>query len=207
MTREYVFPRRVRIYGLLSLSGLAIFAISLMVVHSTITDFDWIGEYVSNLANKPLGIVFIVGTFIHGCGNLALTLGLWSALHPGRLRTWAVIFFGLAALGILLTALFTIESPGTAPGATGRIHRAVASATFIFELAALFVFTLVFSNDRRWYRQRSVSLILSAGAAVSMMMFIIAIQVNVAPGLAERTALAFFLVWEIWICFQLMRSA
>lgn len=207
MTTEDTFPWAVRIYGLLGLLGVVLFVTSLIIVHSMITDFDWMSEYVSNLANEPLGRVFIIGSFIHGCGNLALTLGLRGALHPDRLRTWATLVFGLAALGILLTALFPIDPPDIDPSTIGRIHRAVASATFTFELAALFIFTLAFKNDRRWHRKQAVSLVLSIGAAIAMMVFVIAFQVEVAPGLAERTALAIFLVWELWICVQLIRSA
>lgn len=32
-------------------------------------------------------------------------------------------------------------------------------------------------------------------------------QLDVAPGLAERVALAIFLAWEIWVAMQLIRRA
>ncbi len=206
MIRENIFPRSVRIYGLLGLLGVVVLITSLVIVHSKITNFDWMNEYVSNLVNEPLGWIFIIGTLVHGCGNLALTMGLRGALRPGRLRTWATLIFGLAAFGILLAALFPIDAPDSALSLTGGIHRAVASATFTLELAAFFIFTLEFRRDRRWHRHQAVSLVLSISAAIAMMMFVIAIQVEVAPGLAERIALAIFLAWELWVCFQLIRS-
>jgi len=144
---------------------------------------------------------------VHGWGNLALTLGLRGALHPGRLRTWAVTLMGLAAAGILVAALFPIDPPGQAPSGTGLLHRSAASATFMFELAAMFILSVIFSHDRRWHRQQTVSLVLSVSAAVAVTLFVIAIQVDVAPGLAERVALAVFLTWEIWVSIQLIRPA
>lgn len=207
MIREYAFPAPVRRFGLLGLLGLGVFVSSIIVLHLTSNGIDWMGHYVSNLANQPLGWVFMGGAFVHGWGNLALTLGLRGALRPGRLRTWAVLLFGLAAVGILLAALFPIDAPGQTPDVSGRIHRAAASATFALELAALFVFSAAFGRQRRWHRQRAVSLVLSVSAAVALTAFVIAIQLDMAPGLAERVALAIFLVWEIWACIQLIRRA
>ncbi len=207
MRRECPLTWPVRRYGLLSLLGLVAFVSSLIVLHVMSTGIDWMRHYVSNLANEPLGRVFVGAAFVHGWGNLALTLGLRGALHPGRLRTWAVLLFGLAAVGILLAALFPVDPPGQTPSTTGRVHRTVASATFVLELAALFVFSVAFSRDHRWRRQQAVSLVLSVSAAVTLTVFVIAVQVGVAPGLAERAALTVFLVWELWASFQLIRPA
>ncbi len=207
MTREGVFPWPVRLYGLLGLLGVVAFVSSLIVLHLMSTGIDWMRHYVSNLANEPLGWVFVSTAFVHGWGNLALTLGLRGTLHPGRLRTWAVLLFGLAAVGILLAALFPADPIGQIPSTTGRIHRAAASAIFMLELAALFVFSVAFGRHRRWRRQQAVSLVLSVGAAVAITVFVIAIQVDVAQGLAERAALAVFLIWELWAGFQLIRPA
>lgn len=199
------FPRSVMRYGLLGLVGVLVFLSSLIVVHLTSPEIDWLRDYVSNLANEPLGWVFVSSVFVHGWGNLALSLGLRRSLHPGRLRNWAVALFGLAAVGILLAALFPIDPPGQDPTIIGRLHRTFASATFMFELAALFVFSVVFRHERRWRRHYAVSMTLSGMAAVAVMVFVISIQIDLAPGLAERVALAILLGWEIWACIQLIR--
>jgi len=205
MKKESAFPWPVNLYGLLGLLGVTQVVLSLIVLHLMSTGMDWVRDYVSNLANEPLGWAFAGSAFVHGLGNLALTLGLRGALHPGRLRTWAVLLFGLAAVGILLAALFPIDPPGQSPSATGLLHRTAASATFMLELAAMFILSIIFSRDRRWHRQQTVSLGLSVSAAVAVTLFVIAIQVDVAPGLAERVALAVFLAWELWVGFQLVR--
>ena len=118
---EPAFSPAVRWFGLLGLVGLVAFASSLIVLHLTSSNIDLMDHYVSNLANQPLGWVFMAGAFVHSWGNLALTLGLRAALNPGGLRTWAVLLFGLAALGILLAAVFPIEAPDQVPGVSGRI--------------------------------------------------------------------------------------
>jgi len=205
MIREYTFSWPVRRLALLGLSGVAVFGMSIIVLHLIGSGVDWTREYVSNLANQPYGWLFIAGAFIHGWGNLALNLGLRGALRPGRLRTWAVLLFGLASVGILLAALFPIEPSGQPPDVPGLIHRVAASTAFALELAGLFVYSAVFGRQRVWRHQRAFSLALSVTAATAVTVFVIAIQLDIAPGLAERAALAVFLVWEIWACLQIIR--
>ena len=88
---------------------------------------------------------------------------------------------------------------------SGQLHRAAASTAFALELAALFVFSAAFRRQRVWRRRRAVSLALSAIAATALTVFVIAIQLDIAPGLAERVALAVFLVWEVWAGVQIIR--
>ncbi|MDT8449126.1 MAG: DUF998 domain-containing protein [Wenzhouxiangellaceae bacterium] len=206
MMRKYAFSWPVHRFGLLGLSGIAVFVSSIIVLHLTGTSNDWTHDYVSDLANEPFGWVFMGGTFVHGWGNLALTLGLRGALRPGRLRTCGMLLFGLAAAGLLLTALFPVDAPDQAPDVSGQIHRAAASAAFALELAALFVFSAAFGRQGAWRRKRAVSLVLSVAAAMALTGFLITIQLDIAPGLAERVALAIFLVWEIWASVQLIRA-
>jgi len=206
MNSEYAFPWAVRCYAWLGVTGILAFVSSLVIVHLTGNDFDWMRDYVSQLANEPLGWVFITGAFIHGWGNLALTVALRAALPPDEdLRTWAIMLFSLAALGILIAALFPVDPSGQLATTTGRIHRSAASLTFFSELGALFVFSIVFGRLPHWRSLQPVSLILSVCAAIAMVLFIIAMQVDVAPGLTERVALSTLLAWEIWICYQLLR--
>ncbi len=207
MSTETTIPSSLRRYGLLGLLGVLVLMTSLIVLHLKNTGFDWMRDYVSDMANEPLGWLFVGAVLVHGLGNLALTLGLRGALHPGRLRTWAVVLFGLSAVGMLLTGLFPVDPPGQAASLTGRIHRSAAGAAFVLELGALFVFSAAFARHPRWRRHRAVSLVLSVSAAVAVTAFAIAILVSIAPGLMERTALAVFLAWELWVSFQLIRPA
>lgn len=199
------FPRSVKLYGWLALAGAATFVLSLATLHLLSSGLNWKADYVSNLANGPHGWIFGFGTFIHGWGNLALAQGLRGALRPGRARSWAVVLFSLAAVGVLLTAMFPTDPTGQPPSVTGQIHRTVASAAFALELAALFVFSVAFSRNHRWRRKQTVSLVLSVISAMAVTWFVIAIQLGVMPGLAERTSLALLLSWELWVIYQLTR--
>lgn len=204
---EGAIMRGVRVFGLAGLLGASVFTASLIVLHLTRTDVDWTRHYVSDFVNGRLGWLFVVGTLAHGAGNLGLTLGLHKSLDPGPLRAWAVFFFGLAVVGIVVAALFPIEPAGRPPTAVGLVHRMAATASFPLELVALFLFSAAFARHPRWRRRKAVSLVLSTVAAAGMAGFFLAVFLSRLPGLAERFALANFLAWELWASVQLARSA
>lgn len=200
-----ITTRRVRIWGLLGLVGILSFLLSVLALHFTGRSIDMEGRYLSELANRPMGWVFQAGTFVHGLGNLALTLGLRASLPPSRLRQWSVCLFGLAAGGILLAGIFPMDPPGTVLTFSGAFHRASASGAFAVEIAALFLFSEVFGYSDPWRKHKGVSLWISGFAAASVLTFIISIQLALMPGLTERIALIAFLCWEVWAAMLLIR--
>ncbi len=197
-------PPRTRLHGLLGLAGIGTFLAALVMVHMGSPGIDMVRGYVSNLANEPLGIVFMAGTVVHGLGNLALAVGLARAVNPVPGRTAAVWLFALAAGGILAAAVFPVDPPGAPVTWSGQLHRAFASTAFVLELAALFTFAAAFREDPRWQRERPLTLALAVAAAAALTAFVISIQIGWAPGLTERLALAVFLAWEIRAALRLV---
>lgn len=204
---EGAIMRPLRIFGFAGLLGASVFAGSLILLHLTRTDIDWTRHYVSDFVNGRLGWIFVVGAIAHGAGNLGLTLGLHKSLDPDPRRAGAVLLFGLAAAGFIVAALFSIDPAGRSPTPVGLVHRAVVSAIFPLELAALFLFSAAFARHPRWRRHQRPSLALATVAAVAAAGFLLAVLLNRLPGLAERLALASFLAWELWVSVQLARSA
>ncbi len=196
-------PRR---YGQFGLFGVLVFLVALAALHLMSPDFDGIHQYVSDMVNEPLGFLFISGTFVHGWGNLALTLGLRAALNPGPLRRWGTTLYGLSAFGIMLAALFPIDASGQVSTWIGRIHRMSAGGGFVLELVALFVFTAAFGKQQPWRRHQFASLVLSVIAAIAVMAFAIAVRADFARGVLERLVLAIFLVWGILAALVLIRE-
>lgn len=85
-------------HGVAGLLGAAAFVSSLAVVQAARGDIgDWTSHYVSDFANGTLGWLFVLGTALHGIGNLALGAGLREQAGAERLGRWAVLLFGLAA--------------------------------------------------------------------------------------------------------------
>lgn len=191
--------------GVAAMVGAALFSLSLVVLQVASRDIDWSRHYVSDFATGPFGSIFVLAVLVHGAGNLALGLGLRRSLNPSTLRTWAVGLFSMAAAGILTAALFPINPSGSSQTSTAFAHRAVVSASFPAELAALFLFSAAFGRHPRWRRRSGTSFSMSVTAAVTLAGLLVAVFVERLPGVAERLALASFLAWELWAAFQLTR--
>lgn len=194
------------IYGLAGLVGVVVFTSSLVVLHLVRPDIDWTRHYVSDFANGRLGWVFIFGAAVHGLGNGALSIGLRRSLEPRLLSTGAVLLFAAAAAGITAAALFPTDPVGSTATITGLVHRAVAAASFPLEFIALFMFSAAFGASSRWRRYTRASFALSATAAVAVVGLFLAVFRDRLPGLAERVALAIFLVWEFGAALELTRT-
>lgn len=194
------------LHGLAGILGVVAFAAAALGLHLANAELDWTRHYVSQFVNGPRGWLFPLGTLAHAAGNAVLGVGLYRSLRRDRLRGWAAGLFVLAAGGFAVSGLFAVELPGAAPSAEGAIHRAAASASFAVELAALALLSAAFEQDRGWRGVAGVSLALAALAAAASAMLATAILLGWRPGLAERAALAAFMIWELFAGALLMRE-
>lgn len=197
--------RQVQLYGLAGLLGAVAFTSALVVLHVARPDIDWTRHYVSDFANGRLGWLFVLGAVAHGVGNVALSLGLCRSLAPGPLTAGAVLLFSTAASGITAAALFPTDPGGSALTVTGLVHRVAATVSFPVELIALILFSAAFAASPHWRRHTRSSLALSAIAAAAVAGLFLAVFRNRLPGLAERLALASFIVWEFGAALELVR--
>lgn len=202
---ERAAVRQVTVCASAGLLGAVAFASSLAVLHAAVTDINWMRHYVSDFANGPLGWVFVSSAAVHGLGNLALGFGLYQSLEPGRWRGRAAALLGLAAIGVVIAALFPIDPEGQALSASGLVHRAAAGASFLLESVALTLFSAAFATSPRWRRFARLSFTWSAIAAVALAGLLLAVLTNRLPGLAERFALASFWLWEITTAVKLLQ--
>lgn len=197
--------RHLNGYGLAGLTGAVAFAASLVLLQGARTGIDWTEHYVSDFVNGRFGVLFVVGAAVHGLGNLILGEGLRRSLAPSFLRSGAVLLFGLAASGILLAALFPTDPGGQAQTLAGLVHRVASAASFPLELVALFLFSAAFAVSPLWQRPAGWSFAWSMIASVAVIGLALAVWWKRVPGLAERLALATFLMWEIAVSVALLR--
>ena len=197
--------RHVNVYGVAGLLGAVVFTSALVVLQAAHPEIDWTRHYVSDFANGRLGWVFVLGAAVHGPGNVALSLGLRRSLAPGPLTAGAVLLFSTAAVGITAAALFPTDPGGDARTLMGLVHRVAAAASFPIELIALILFSAAFAASPHWRRYTGPSIAISAIAAVTLVGLFLAVLWNRMPGLAERLALASFLLWEFGAALGLVR--
>lgn len=194
-----------RTFGVLGLSGASVFLLSLVVLQVVRTDVDWTTHYVSNFVNGPVGWLFVASALLHGLGNLFLGIGLGRSLGTIKPGVWASGLFVTAATGILVATLFPADPADSAATLIGVVHGTAVAASFVLELASLFLFAIAFAHARLWKPHSLASLSLAILAAAALSLFFLLLVLDLLPGLGERIALGAFVAWEVWASFRLIR--
>ena len=201
---DATFTRRCGTVGLI---GVLVFWAGQAALHALRTDLSVVNDYVSDYANGAWGPVFTVATLLHGVGNLAIAAGLGNALGRGRVTRFGVSLFAVAALGLIVAALFPTDPADAPQTVTGLVHRVTAMGSFAVELVALALLGLAFRAHPAWRNYLRLSMALTLIAALMLAWLLLAVVADWPPGLPERAALLTFTVWEFTAAALLTRPA
>ena len=180
--------------GVLGACGAALFVVILVTLHLLRPDLGFASDYVSDYANGPYGGWFAAALLAHGLGNLALATGLGLGVAPSRRGLVGSALLAVAAVGILVAAVFATDPEGALPTTAGRIHSLAAAAAFPVEVVALVLLARAFAASRRWSRLTSAA---AGVAGLALAWLAVAVARGGAPGIPERTVLAVLAVWEL----------
>lgn len=177
-----------------ALAFLAVLALIQFTVKPSATD-----TYVSDMANGPRGALFGIAALAHGTANLALAWAIWKRVGPARLGAWGSGLIALAALGIVVAAIFRTDPPGSAATRAGSIHLAAASISFILEPVALLLLARS-APAGRWTRFTTTAALV---AMLGLVALVWQLYEGDVPGAPERIVLVTLAVWEaatgVWI--------
>jgi len=187
----------VRFLGAAGAVGAGFLLTMLIVLYLLTPNINPLRHYVSYYANGPYGMVFRTGFFIHGLGNLAIAIGFALAIVRSRSKNWGVILFGISALGIILSALFPSDPPGSLRTTAGIIHNTVAFAGFPIEGSALFFIANALKNTTAWSAFASITRVIAVAGILSLVLLFTAVVFQTAPGIAERAVFLIYFIWEI----------
>jgi hypothetical protein len=124
--------------------------------------FDLRRHVISMLSLGDLGWIQIANFELTGLLSIALAIGIWRALHPGRAGTWGPLLIGAYGIGMIGAGIFHPDPAlgfppgapaGTPPFSTHAIlHNCAFMLAFIGLIAACFVFTRRFAGlgQRGW---------------------------------------------------------
>lgn len=177
-----------------ALAFLAVLALIQFTVKPSATD-----TYVSDMANGPRGALFGLAALMHGAANLGLAWAIWKRIAPDRLGAWGSGLLALAALGIMVAAIFRTDPPGSAATRTGGIHLAAASISFIVEPVALLLLARS-APAGRWMRFTTTAALV---AMLGLVALVWQLYEGDVPGAPERIVLVTLALWEgatgLWI--------
>lgn len=177
--------------------GAAVFLLALVIIQAR-AGASLSRTFVSDYANGPYGIPFTVVVLLHASANIALAIGLWrdaGAARPGRAGT---MLFGLASLGLFISAVFPTDAPDAARTARGAIHLAAAGLSFLLELTGLVILAWHFRTRPAWQSHAGPTQAIAVIAGAALLWLAGALATGSAPGIPERIAIMTLAVWEAW---------
>lgn len=193
--------------GAVGVLGAIVFWAALAVLHDLRPDLSVLDDYVSDYANGSGGTLFTLAVLAHGAGNVAIAAGLRRDLGRGRVAGLGVLAFAVAAVGFILAGVFPTDPAGASTTVTGWVHRGAVTGSFAVELVALVLLAPVFRARPAWRDHLPLSLSLTVAAAVALLWLVVGIANDWVPGLAERSALAAFTVWEFATALRIALAA
>lgn len=196
----------VRLAGWVGFVAAALFLLSIATLQALRPDITWTTHYVSDFVNGPAGWLFVVATLVHGIGNFALAIGIGKSLQSVELGQGASALLAMSAIGILVAALFRTDPANASITWVGFVHGSAVTASFLLELAALFLLSMTFRRSPLWRLHARTSFGLAVAATAGLVAFVVLRELNQLQGLGERAALLAFMTWELWASFRLTRS-
>lgn len=138
-----------------------------------VSEFDLLGDNISELVLGRFGWVQTAAFAIAGAGTLALAY----AIRHLTAGTWGSrvgsLLVGIYGVGAILVAIFPTDRIDSAadmasPTTTGLIHIAVSLVSFVCMIVAMFIFTRTFALEPRW-RSLTPWIVLLPASALSLL--------------------------------------
>ena len=189
------WPLRVRALGTGAILSIAYFLIALVILHYLRPDYPPARHMISDYAVGPFGWVMTSAFIALSISCLLLGLGLVKSgpqTIPARI---GIALLGVVFFGLVITAIFPTDIPGSVETRSGDIH----NATFLINvgslLAATVLLTASFFGCAEW-RPVSVLAVLLAGFVVSAFALqFFSLRPGAPYGLANRLFVVALFSW------------
>ncbi len=139
-------------------------------------------------------VLFAIGIYRASDGSRLFKLGAWLLTLN-------------AVAGVMMVTLFTEDLTGAPATFMGNGHIAFAAMSSIAVLAASIVYGLAFRRTTAWRRLSSFSFLIAATFVVAAPLAIIATATGSYAGLAERAAIAPFIIWLLVVGGYVLRQS
>jgi hypothetical protein len=187
-------PRRVD-PGAVALTAFCLAAAGLIVVHLLRRDYEVRSHMISDYAVGPQGWVMVAVFLALSAGYLALAVGfveLGPRSWPARL---GAVLLGFVCVGLVISALFPTDLPGTKLTRSGEIHEISFLVNVGCSVVAVLLLGASFGRDPRWSSFRAPSLVLGGVIMLALVIQFRTLHRGAPYGYANRFFVAALLAW------------
>jgi hypothetical membrane protein len=172
--------------------------------------YSQIQQHVSDLTGTgaPTRAALAPPYFLYNVLAFGAAIALYSALSRSRLAFVGALLLAINSFaGIMMVTFFTEDLGGAPTTFSGYGHVAFAAVSSLAIVCAAIVYGAAFRKATGWGGLSLFSFVLAAAFVVAAPFAIYATSANSLVGLAERAAIAPFIVWLVVVSAYAMRRA
>lgn len=184
-----------RFFATTAIACFAYALFALLLLHVLRPDFAPASHMISEYAIGRYGWIMATCFLAMGCGCLMLLLGL-ARNGPGSVVAWVgTLLLGIPSIGLVVSAFFPMDSPGTPPTRSGEIH----NNSFLVNVISIFLVTVLlsvgFGRHPRWRTYQRTAVTMSALIVVAFVLQFLTLHRGMPYGLANRFFISVLFVW------------
>lgn len=141
------------------------------------------------------------------CGLLVLAVGLYANGLRSLVASLGILLFVVAAMGLVVSAIYPTDAPGAPSTSTGAIH----DMSFLVNVGSILVATVLlsasFGGHPAWRSYRRTAWLLTSLIFIAFVVQFLTLHKGMPYGLANRFFVAVLFVWLFAVSFRLRETA
>jgi hypothetical protein len=170
-------------------------AVALLLLHVLRPDYSPASHMISDYGVGPYGWIMQTVFLAMSGGCLTLLLGLARSGPSSVIARLALMLLAVAAIGVVVSAIFPTDLVGTPRTRAGEIH----TFSFLVNVGSIFLATILlsvsFGSDTRWRTYQRTALILTSLIAIAFIVQFLTLHRGMPYGLANRFFVAVLFAW------------
>ena len=184
-------------YSSLAIASMHLFRSDLAPAHHMISEY----------ATGPYGLVMKSAFLAMGIGSMAISIGLFRIGPASMMARISAFLFGIASVGLVVSAIFDMDLPGTPATQAGEIHDMSFLVNVVSLLLAIMLLSTACGRDERWRSYQRTSLSLAGLIILAFVLQFLSFRKGAPFGLANRFLLVALSAWIFATAFRLRMVA
>ena len=182
-----------------------VFVLGVVLMHLLRSDVDVFSHRISDYAVGPWGGLMTAAFAGASLGCLMLALG-FARSCSGSVSGWlCAAMFGVASVGLAVTAVYPTDMPGSPTTTSGNIHKISFFVNVASIVLAALLTAFVALRDARWREHRVLAALLALVLVIAMVVQFRALYQGIAHGIANRFVIGIMMIWLVVTAFRLRR--
>jgi hypothetical membrane protein len=179
----------------------------LLLLHLLRRDYSVRSHMISDYGVGPYGWVMSSCFIAMSCGLLMLLLGVFRSGPRSAVARIGTLLLGIAAVGLVISAIFPTDLPGMPSTRSGEIHDISFFANVGSIILATLLLSFSFGSDSRWRAYRPTALSLVSLILIAVVLQFLTLHRGMPYGYTNRLFVVVLFGWLLGTAIRLRAVA